>query len=147
MHGFFKFLLGPVLEWVDDVHIDVETDQEGDAELEGDCGHAKTDPRESLPVLSTDLSAFMDRELHVEAVGDHQADRAQVNHDDHQDGGWLGAPTSGPSMSHLEGLVSVPGNPKQTQTWHVDCWALEVQRDSTTAAKEGGFSETFVLCI
>ena len=59
---------------MDDVHINVETDQEGDAELEGDSGHAKTDPREPLPLLSTDLTAVMDRELHVEAVGDHQAD-------------------------------------------------------------------------
>ena len=50
---------------MDDVHIDVEADQEGDAELEGNSGHAKTDPCESLPLLSTDLTAIMDRELHV----------------------------------------------------------------------------------
>ena len=114
MHGSPKFLLGSVLERVDDVDVDVEADQEGHTELEQDAGHAEANPGESSPLLPADLTALMDRELHVEAVGDHQADRAQVDDDDHQDGGGLGAP--GPGVGHLERLVSVPGNPQQTQT-------------------------------
>ena len=124
MHGCFQFLLGSVLERVNDIHVDVETDQEGDAELEGDSGHAETDPRESLPLLSADLTAFVHRELHVEAVGDHQADGAQVDDGDHHDGGCPGPSAPRPGVSHLQRLIPVPGDPKQTQTRHVDCRAL-----------------------
>ena len=39
MHGSPKLLFSPVLEGVDDVDVDVEADQEGDAELEDNFPH------------------------------------------------------------------------------------------------------------
>ena len=58
MHGAPQLGLGPVLESADDVDIDVEADEEGDAELQ-DSGHnPEADPGEAAPVLLADLDVL-----------------------------------------------------------------------------------------
>ena len=51
MHGASQLGLGPVLESADDVDIDVEADEEGDAELEDGRHHPEADPGVATPVL------------------------------------------------------------------------------------------------
>lgn len=64
MHGSPKLLFSPVLEGVDDVDVDVEADQEGDAELEDNSAYPITDPGVSTPLLPADLNTLlMDRKL------------------------------------------------------------------------------------
>ena len=55
MHGASQLGLGPVLESADDVDIDVEADEEGDAELEDGRHHPEADPGVAAPVLLADL--------------------------------------------------------------------------------------------
>ena len=58
-------LFSPVLEGVDDVDVDVEADQEGDAELEDNSAYPITDPDVSTPLLPADLNTLLmlDRKL------------------------------------------------------------------------------------
>lgn len=65
VYGRPQFLIGSVLERVDDVDVDVEADQEGDAELEDNRADAKTDPGESSPFLPADFTTLEDGKLHV----------------------------------------------------------------------------------
>ena len=51
MHGASQLGLGPVLESADDVDIDVEADEEWDAELEDGRHHPEADPGVAAPVL------------------------------------------------------------------------------------------------
>ena len=56
MHGAPQLGLGSVLESADDVDVDVEADEEGDAELEDGGHHAEADPGVAAPVLLADLN-------------------------------------------------------------------------------------------
>ena len=66
MHRARKLCFGSILERIDDVHVDIETDNEGNTELEDNSYDSECNSVVSTPVLPTYLYSVVNRKLNEE---------------------------------------------------------------------------------